>query len=221
MDEVRLALVEAINGKNDDTRFNLKRLSIELGRNQAYLHQFLFAGKPRKLDEQDRSRLADLLDIDESTLMTQDQIRRIGKPGGTAVRRAPAFSYENKDLPIMGRAQAAHGDVFTLEGARVGVTERPSYLEGVEDAFAVYVAGDSMSPRFKPGEMVYVNPNRPPAAGDDVLVEMTDGTGIIKELTKITATTLTVKQHNPPQTKTFDLKKVKRISLIQGLRPRL
>lgn len=221
MDEVRQRLVDIINGKNDDIRFNLKKLSLDMGRNQAYIHQFLYAGKPRKLREEDRSRLAELLEIDQTTLMSQDQIQRIGKPSGTPISRAPEFSYQGRDLPIMGRAQGANGDIFTLEGGKVGVTERPSYLIGVEDAFAVYVAGDSMVPRFKPSEMVYVNPHKPPVSGDDVLIEFLDGTGIIKELVRLSPTRLSVKQHNPPKEIVLDIKKIKKISTIQGSRPRI
>jgi len=220
LDSVRRALVEAINSQDDQDQYNLKALSLQIGRGQSYLFDFVYKGKPRRLHPDDRRRLATILGLEEATLMSQDDIKRIGKPDGHPVHRAPDFQYEKKDLPIMGRAQGAQGDVFTLEGGKVGVTERPSYLEGIQEAFAVYVAGDSMSPRFKAGEMVYINPVRPPVPGDDVLVEFLDGTGIIKELVKIAGSVLTVHQHNPAQNRAIDLKKVKKISLIQGSRPR-
>lgn len=49
---------------------NLKDLSLRLGRNATYLHFFVKRGTPRRLFEEDRAKLADLLGVDESSLRT-------------------------------------------------------------------------------------------------------------------------------------------------------
>ena len=38
--------------------------------------------------------------------------------------------------------------------------------------FAVYITGDSMAPRFDPGDLVFVNPHLPARPGSDVVVEL-------------------------------------------------
>lgn len=64
--------------------------------------------------------------------------------------------------------------------------------------------------------MVYVNPDKPPAVGDDVVIELHPiddasgpGSGYIKRLKKRTSTRLIVEQFNPPQDIEFDLADVK------------
>ena len=46
----------------------LRRLSRALGRNDAYLHQFLYRGSPRHLPEELRHQLAGLLGVEEAVL---------------------------------------------------------------------------------------------------------------------------------------------------------
>ena len=46
----------------------LKSLSLALGRNETYLHQFVWYSSPQKLDEYDRVKLAALLKVDQQTL---------------------------------------------------------------------------------------------------------------------------------------------------------
>src|SRR5262249_49794095 len=57
-----VALVEANPGHT------LQSLSLALGRNHAYLHQYVMTGSPRELRESDRRTLAVLLHCDESEL---------------------------------------------------------------------------------------------------------------------------------------------------------
>jgi len=49
-------------------KWSLKQLSLCLGRNHAYLHQYVYRGSPRTLPEQVRYRLARLLRVDEARL---------------------------------------------------------------------------------------------------------------------------------------------------------
>lgn len=65
-DAIRRRIIEAINSLPEKT--NLKRLSLMLGRNHAYLQQYLHRGSPRALPEELRYQLAELLDIDERDL---------------------------------------------------------------------------------------------------------------------------------------------------------
>jgi phage repressor protein C with HTH and peptisase S24 domain len=105
-----------------------------------------------------------------------------------------------------------------MSGSHAGITERPSFLEDVPDAFAVYVAIDSLKPRNKRGEMVYVDPSRPISAGDDVLIEFTDGRGTIKELIDRRKNRIYLRQYSPPRDFSVAASSVRRMSLIVGTR---
>ena len=77
-DPVRRELLDAIARSPNTT--NLKQLSIDLGYNHAYLHQFIHRGSPRVLPEQTRYALAKLLNIEEEKLShtqrPQNKVRR-------------------------------------------------------------------------------------------------------------------------------------------------
>lgn len=45
----------------------------------------------------------------------------------------------------------------------------PPNLIGVEEAYAALVADNSMSPRVRPGDTIFVNPTKPPRPGDLVM----------------------------------------------------
>ena len=66
IDTARAALKRAIARAPKGT--TLKSLSLALGRNQAYLHQFLYRGSPRSLPEGVRIKLAHYLQINEHRL---------------------------------------------------------------------------------------------------------------------------------------------------------
>ncbi len=81
-----------------------------------------------------------------------------------------------KDLPTLGEARGGTDGLFFDNGApSKSLVYRPPDLIGVEGAYGVYVNGDSMRPRFKHGELIYVNPAKPVSSGDDVVIQLDDG----------------------------------------------
>lgn len=96
---------------------------------------------------------------------------------GTEVRGtvAPArrdFGALPKDVPVLGSTVGGAAGDFELNGETVDWVRRPPGIAGTKGAFALYVQGDSMVPWRKPGDLVYVNPARPPRVGDHVVVEL-------------------------------------------------
>lgn len=69
MNDVRKKIISLVEEKG----FDLKSVSLAMGRNHAYLHQFLNRGIPRKLAEEDRERLAIILDISPEDLKEGNQ----------------------------------------------------------------------------------------------------------------------------------------------------
>lgn len=133
---------------------------------------------------------------------------------------APHVGGGPRDLEVRGTAiggDHGKGD-FRFNGDIVDYVRRPSRLEGVKDAFVIYLQGSSMEPRYKAGDKLYIHPGQPPRVGDDVLVELhperdgEPGGAMVKELVARTPTKLRLKQHKPPNDRIeVDLKKVKNV----------
>ncbi len=63
-------------------------------------------------------------------------------------------------------------DAVSFTGQVIDTVRRPPALKGIEDAFAIFVTGTSMEPRYFEGDLLFVHPTRPPEPGCDVLVEL-------------------------------------------------
>ena len=60
-----------------------------------------------------------------------------------------------RDLPVFGTARAGHPESLIIPeelSAPVDWIDRPPQLNGIEEAFAIYIVGESMQPRFEPGK---------------------------------------------------------------------
>lgn len=102
-----------------------------------------------------------------------------------------------RDLPVYGSAQGG------FDGEEVDITypisyiPRPSQLAGASKAFAVYVVGNSMEPRYFPGEIVLCAPGKPIKKGDFVVVEFADHRAIVKQFISGNDQEIRLKQLNP------------------------
>lgn len=82
---------------------------------------------------------------------------------------------------------------------------------------AAEVVGESMYPRWKPRELAYFVFDLPPPRGDDVIVELQDGTAMIKEYVGRTPSHLMLKEWSPVE-RTFDvpLENVRALHAVVG-----
>ena len=118
----------------------------------------------------------------------------------TAIDAPPLIALP-RSLPILGTAAASITGAVTI-GLPIGYQLRPPSLLNVPDAYALYVAGDSMEPRFCSGDLVYINPHRPYRQGDDVVVQLRleregEITGYVKRFLRRNATGIICQQFNP------------------------
>lgn len=141
------------------------------------------------------------------------------------------------DLPVYGTALGADldmtsttGQIVAVEQATLDMSEavefvrRPPGLVSRRDAYALIVAGSSMSPRYEDGEMLLVDPRRPPAPGQDVIVQMVDDSGqdgadrvvcvMVKRLVRRSASWIELEQFNPRVTFRLDMANVKAIHRV-------
>jgi phage repressor protein C with HTH and peptisase S24 domain/lambda repressor-like predicted transcriptional regulator len=206
---------------------DMARLSREIGMNQTYVQQYLTKGSPKWLPEIQRGKLARLLDIDEQMLRPPDQ----GEfPQGRTIQSSPlyramspALSYSGPEMvPVKGTGAGGSDGENEWNGETVDNVARPQSLIGVPNAYAVYVYGDSMAPRYRHGELVFMHPGRPPSRGCYVLVQIgaasdpssSTARALIKEYVRQTPAKLFLAQLNPPKTIEIDMKLVKGIHRI-------
>lgn len=114
-------------------------------------------------------------------------------------------------IPLYGQTEAGPNGKFVMNGMRITDVFCPPGLENVASAYAVRVFGTSMEPRFKAGETVWLNPELPVRAGDDVVVQLkpeADGDELasyIKEFRSKSAKVVRLWQHNPDEGESHEL----------------
>lgn len=150
-------------------------LSRMLGRNAAYIQQFIKRGVPRKLAEEDRRKLARYFGVDESLL------------GGPA--RAPTPSEDLIAIPRFDiRASAGPGAFAEGETPIAHLGFDPRFLKQLcsaspSDLSIIRVRGDSMFPTLADGDDIMVDRS---AAGtrisDGIYVLRQDETLMVKRI---------------------------------------
>jgi phage repressor protein C with HTH and peptisase S24 domain len=103
-------------------------------------------------------------------------------------------------MPIRSAARRGGDQQLFLEADPVGYTGRPSNLAGVRGAYALYMIGDSMEPRYESGWLLHVHPFKPPTRGRDVVVLTPRQAVLIKQFVGWTDDALTLRQLNPEET---------------------
>jgi SOS-response transcriptional repressor LexA len=121
------------------------------------------------------------------------------------------------DVPVYGTVVGGADGDFEMNGEVIDRVRRPAGLTNARNAFALYVVGSSMSPRYDVGDLIFVHPGRPPVSGSDVVVELhaKDEFGRGKALLKIyrgkTPTQLLLSQLNPARELQIPLDEVKQV----------
>lgn len=154
MSDVRSELDRLIQQSGSDYA-GVSRL---IGRNAAYVQQFIKRGTPKRLAEQDRRRLADYFGIGEERL------------GGSAAAAAAA---DYAPVPVLDvGASAGPGSITGREDERAHIAFDARWLRTLglgkaDDLSIIRVEGDSMLPTL--------------AHGDEILVDRGDGTGRLRD----------------------------------------
>ena len=184
-EEVRAALERLIEEQGEDYA-GLSRL---LGRNPAYIQQYIRRGSPRRLAETDRRRLARYFGVDEALLggpavAVGVGLQAVPRLDVDAAAGAGAFDGEER-----GEAHIAFDPVWLRRLAR-GAPEQLSIIR---------VAGDSMVPTLADGDDILVDRgDRAERVRDGVYVLRMDDALVVKRLAMNPAgRTLTVRSDNP------------------------
>ena len=146
VDDARTSLDALIRDSGEDYS-SISRL---LGRNPAYIQQFIKRGTPRRLAEEDRLRLAAYFRVPEQRL------------GGRPERPAPQVGALVPVARIEIGASAGPGSMADIEeyGPPIGFDGALLRDLGVRKATAlsiIRVAGDSMEPTLRDGDDILVD----------------------------------------------------------------
>ncbi|MFG1431309.1 helix-turn-helix transcriptional regulator [Xanthobacter sp. V2C-8] len=116
--------------------------------------------------------------------------------GGTA-GAAPGGAVHS--IPQIGFAQAGNGGFFGDAGFPVGAGWDEIAFPEVSDphAYALEIAGDSMEPVYRAGDIVVVSPQADVRRGDRVVVKTREGEVLAKELVRRTARQIELRSLNP------------------------
>ncbi len=105
-------------------------------------------------------------------------------------------------IPVYGAAQGGTGFDVTDVATPVDMLPTPHYVANANDAYGVFVVGESMEPRFIEGEIVIVHPGKPARRGDWVVVQLQAGDeqhAIVKRFKSMSSDHIILEQLNPAQ----------------------
>ena len=145
---------------------SLAALSRMLGRNASYLQQYITKGSPKKLEEEDRRKLAQFLEVSEGELGAPEDIS-YGDSGEWA--EIPRRAIEVSAGP--GALAAAEAPFDAMRFSRRWLRE-----QGFEPArlSALRVMGDSMEPLLRDGDEVLVDERDRPFRDGIYVVRLDD-----------------------------------------------
>lgn len=187
---------------------SLRDLSLAIGKNHAYLFQYVNHSKPSRLSEEARERLAIELGVDEALL-------KAGGLKGPSQEKRPSSG----KLPIFGRTD--HLGVLHMSEDPNEYVDCPPYLLEIKSGFGVFMHDETMAPRYEPGDLLYIDPTKPPAPGCDILIEDNDGRLKMRRLkSRKENGDLTLVKFNPPGQETLPASRIKHVRRIVGSRHR-
>lgn len=214
-------LATRIQQRLDELGLSARAAAISAG-GSPWLIQNILAGKSANPRGDTLKKLADVLQVTEQWLLTGEDVSAPqpaqAQPTPSDVRLAPNIKLPDlytlpKDVGVLGSAAGSElgRGAFQLSSDVIEYVRRPPGLFGVKDAYALYVEGDSMYPRFEQGDLIFVHPHRKPRGGDYVVVQEPDtdngeSRAFVKRLKRVTGTALVCEQFNPPATIEFVLR---------------
>lgn len=120
-------------------------------------------------------------------------------------------------VPLYGWVGAASADRLTLaEEHLLGAVPMHPAQATVREPFALQVQDESMVPRYEPGEIVYLAPNRWPARGKYLVLVTTEGHGYLKQFVSRDENVVTLRQLNPDQEMTVEVPKIASVHAVVG-----
>ena len=186
LDPTRLRVMKLIQQKRTD----LKKASLAIGRNAAYLQQYLYRGIPKTLPEDAREALAAFLGVPEESLRPAKTESAVEPALPQVVAAAPATASGGgmpgfSQVPELDvRASAGHGAFHEGDEEIKAVWMFPDAVIRHElrarsaNLRIITIDGDSMEPLLASGDRVLVDTSQRVPAPPGIFV-IWDGLGIV------------------------------------------
>lgn len=186
LDPIRLRVLKLLQDKGSD----LKKASLAVGKNAAYVHQYVYRGTPKVLPEDVRLALATHLEVDESELRHSEASARRPyaetEPPGTEPRRKRGQEVEGfsavKEIDV--RASAGPGAINDGFEEAKGTwlfpdpVIRHEFRARATDLHIVTIDGDSMEPLLSSGDRILIDTSQRVPVPPGIFV-IWDGMGIV------------------------------------------
>lgn len=187
IDPIRTRVLELIAERGTD----LKQASLALGKNAAYVHQFIYRRTPKILPEDTREALAKFLRVDEAELRHLAVPARKPRsdtepdtPGGPRRRRKKAIEGFASVTEIDVRASAGPGAFHEgLEESKEtwlfpDAIVRHEFRASPKDLHIITIDGDSMEPLLSSGDRILIDTAQRVPVPPGIFV-IWDGMGIV------------------------------------------
>mgnify|MGYP000938715430 CR=1 FL=1 len=161
------------------------------------------------IDDEWRTRFADAFAIPEPVLFGEGPLPEprpfeiYVSPKKAAKQKKTRPANDNRTLPLYGLAAGSLAGQHAMTSDPVDQVPCPPALADVAGAYALRTRGESMVPRYMPGDVLYVNPHQRVRPGDHVIVQtmLHDNSGTetwVKRFEGENPETIEVWQYNPP-----------------------
>lgn len=154
---------------------SLASLSRMLGRNPTYLQQYISKGSPRKLEEEDRRKLARFFDVPEAELGAPKEISYVLDGDWVEVPRLAVEASAGPGAAVTGESTSFDSFRFSRKWLREQNLE-------ADKLSAVRVIGDSMEPLLREGDDLLVDLSGKPFR-DGIYVVRLDESLLVKRVT--------------------------------------
>jgi phage repressor protein C with HTH and peptisase S24 domain len=183
LDPVRLKILQLIQKSGKD----MKTASLAIGKNQAYLQQFLFRGTPKGLADETRAALATFLGVDEAEIEHNFALphaarkQRVSVQSGNAMVAIPEV--ELRAAAGAGALNEDHPETLATWHLPRTLLERDLRVrEG--DVRLMSVRGDSMLPTLSEGDRILVDITHKAPSPPGIFV-LWDGAGLVAKRVEV------------------------------------
>ncbi len=202
LDDTQRLVADRLEFRLQETGKKAATVSRQAGLGPDFIRDFL-TGRKAKMNADALVRIARELGVTVAYFHTNT-----AEAAESADMLAAAEPPPVKSLPIYGRAAGSRDGALQFEPQIIDWAPCPPGVLETRDAYALWVMNDSMKPRFRNGDIVFIEPHRPVRPGDDVVIQIRrDDTNTvetwIKEFVGYRGDDIVAWQHNPPQELVF------------------
>jgi phage repressor protein C with HTH and peptisase S24 domain len=156
---------------------------------------------------------ANLLKPRQSTVTPMRKISVAPTPNASQDKNSFYPNDPRRDLSMAGTIDSVTGELTIRTTMGATLVERPASLVG-RQGYCVTMNDGSMYPVYSEGFPLYVDEDRAPVAGDDIVVRFKDGRALIRRFVERTPKAIVCHQFSPDGDITFAVDTILSLDLI-------